>query len=133
MKKLLLVIIIVASSAFSANAETLLNEPTIIFATIDEGSRLISQDDDFLSRLSDFDRSSRMKTDKLVSIKDFKLFLSQSVTAWNKQEIELISKILKNFRRNTTQYKFKFPNKVFFIKTNGNEEGKPPTLEEILL
>jgi hypothetical protein len=50
----------------AANASPI-GGPSFAFATIEEGKKVLTEHDDFVSRLSPFDRAARMKTDKEIS------------------------------------------------------------------
>jgi hypothetical protein len=56
------------------------------FAEVNEGVRILTTRDDFIIRLSAFDRSARMKTDKSVSDEEFLAFLRANVSAWADEE-----------------------------------------------
>ena len=83
MKKLFLVIIICASWTQLSHAQIRLgNDTTVVFATVDEGKQVLTAQDDFIRRMSPFDRTARMKTDKDISEKDYLEFVGKNVLAW---------------------------------------------------
>jgi hypothetical protein len=62
----LVVVLLLAPTALQAQM-TLGEGVTISFASVAEGKRLLTSRDDFVERMSPFDRAARLKTDKDVS------------------------------------------------------------------
>jgi len=58
----------------------------IVFATVDEGKQILTSHDDFVERLSPFDRAARMKTDRDVSQAEYLKFVGLNVLAWTENE-----------------------------------------------
>lgn len=96
---------------------------TAHFASTAEAAEILGQKDDFIQRLSPFDRASRMKTDKSVSEEEFLAFLKTNVLAWNDAEQKKIEDAITALRPAFEQLKIPFSKKVLFIKTTGAEEG----------
>src|SRR5258705_5961252 len=69
----------------AANA-SLIGGPSFAFATIEEGKKVLTEHDDFVSRLSPFDRAARMKTDKEVSETAYLEFVGRNVLDWRPEE-----------------------------------------------
>jgi hypothetical protein len=95
----------------------------ISFATVEEGGKMLMVHDEFIERLSPFDRSSRLKTDREVSEKDYLDFVSQNVISWKEDEKEKISSAVKLIEPRLGRFSFAFPETIYFIKTTGKEEG----------
>ena len=56
--------------------------PKIHFATAEEGAHELAAVDDFVSRMSSFDRSARMQTSREVSQSEFLKFASAQALDW---------------------------------------------------
>lgn len=93
------------------------------FASTTEAAEILGQKDDFIERLSPFDRASRMKTDKPVSEEKFLAFLKTNALAWTAAEQKKIGDAITALRPAFERLKIPFPKKVLFIKTTGAEEG----------
>ena len=72
MKRFFILISILFVFIFSTYADVKLNEQTVvIFSTVENGKKILGQRDDFVVNMSPFDRAARMKTDKVVSEKEY--------------------------------------------------------------
>src|ERR1043166_6717467 len=60
------------------------------FASQSEGRQILVAKDDFIQRLSPFDRSARMKTDKAVSQDELLEFIERNVVDWTHEEIQTV-------------------------------------------
>lgn len=105
---------------------TLGKSTTVAFATVEEGKEILTSRDDFVQRMSPFDRAARMKTDKDVSEKDYLEFVGKNVLAWNDTEKQKITSAFQGIQTALEALSLPFPKKVFIIKTTGNEEGGAP-------
>jgi hypothetical protein len=97
---------------------------TAHFASVTEAAEILGQKDDFIQRLSPFDRASRMKTDKPVSEEEFLAFLKANVAAWSDVEQRKIEAAIAALRPAFERLTIAFPKKIVFIKTTGAEEGR---------
>jgi hypothetical protein len=124
MKKLFLLIVIFTSWTQLSYAQIKLgSDITVAFATIDEGKNILTTRDDFVCRLSPFDRAARMKTDADVSEEDYLEFVGKNVLAWNDIEKQQIISAFQTIQTKLETLSLPFPKKILFIKTTGNEEG----------
>lgn len=96
---------------------------TFAFATIEQGKKLLTEEDDFVSRLSPFDRAARMKTDQDVSEQDYLHFVERNVLDWNSDEKELVKSALSDLQPRLEALVLPFPETICFVKTTGGEEG----------
>jgi hypothetical protein len=102
-----------------------LNDRTsIVFATAAQAKTVLQQRDKYIQQMSPFDRAARMKTDKVVSEKEFLAFAVRNILPWNKKETAKIQTALAGVKRGLTKLSADFPATVFMIKTTGNEEGQ---------
>lgn len=124
MKKIVWLIGIVISWISLSYAQIKLNPNTIIaFATVEEGREILTAQDDFVLCMSPFDRASRVKTKDDVIEKDYLEFVSKNVLAWNDDEKKKIITAFQGVQAKLEELALPFPEKVFFIKTTGREEG----------
>ena len=96
----------------------------ITFATVSEGKDILTARDDFIERLSPFDRAARMKTDQDVSEKQFLEFLGQNVLAWTEPEKKKVAAAFEGIKPKLESMSLPFPKKIYIVKTSGNEEGR---------
>lgn len=95
----------------------------INFLEKDDASSILRQEDEFIKRLSPFDRASRLKTNKKVSKAEFLEYISKQVLDFNPFESSEIESIIENLQPLFDEYCLKFPKKINFVKTTGREEG----------
>lgn len=93
------------------------------FASGFEAAQILGQKDDFIERLSPFDRAARLKTDQPVSEERYLAFIKTAVRAWPDAEEVKIEQAIAAIRPSLEKISLRFPSKVDFIKTNGSEEG----------
>src|SRR5688500_5675018 len=78
-----------------ARAETKLGEETtVVFATLDQGRAVLTARDEFVRRLSPFDRQARLKTDREVTEADYLAFVGKHVLSWSDDEREKVESAL---------------------------------------
>ena len=98
-------------------------ETTVEFAAIGQAREILAKRDDFIERLSPFDRAARMKTDKNVSEKEFLEFVVRNILDWDKGETQKIGSALEGIQKQFAAFSLPLPRKVLMIKTTGDEEG----------
>lgn len=124
MKRLIVQIYLILALVITASADVQLNAHTVIsFASAEQGQEILGRKDDFINRLSPFDRAARLKTDQDVSEKDFLDFIRTNVLSWDKNERIKVEDSLKGIFPELKKFPLKFPEKIYLIKTTGNEEG----------
>jgi hypothetical protein len=100
------------------------DETTARFASVTEGAEILARKDDFIQRLSAFDRSARLKTDKPVSEEEFLKFLRANVLPWTSEDQERIETAIAHIRPALQALPLSLPKTVYFVKTTGAEEGR---------
>jgi hypothetical protein len=113
----------VCTLPWSAAADVALGNTTAHFATPSEGRQILTTKDEFIQRLSPFDRSARMKTDKTVSEDAFLQFVGRNVIDWTKEEMQTMEAALEAIPPLLRDLPLSLPQSVQFIKTTGEEEG----------
>jgi len=94
------------------------------FASSGKGREILTERDDFVRRLSRFDRSARMKTRKEVTEKDYLRFVGENVRDWSNNEKAQIESALSFVQPRVNQLSLPWPETVYLVKTTGNEEGR---------
>jgi hypothetical protein len=96
---------------------------TVHFASQSEGRQILVAKDDFIRRLSPFDRSARMKTNRSVSEDEFLEFIGRNVVDWTKEEIQTAQAAIDDIQPLLRDLALSLPPTVQIIKTTGAEEG----------
>jgi len=108
-----------------AAADPALRDGTVArFASVSEGAEILGRKDDFIQRLSVFDRSARIKTDKPISEQEFLKFVQANVVEWTEEEKRMIEAAITQIRPALEALPLSLPKLIYFIKTTGAEEGK---------
>ena len=94
------------------------------FASVGEGAEILGRHDEFIRRLSAFDRAARMKTDRSIPENDFLEFLKQNVLPWNEGEKAKLEAAIASIRPGLNALPLSLPKIVTFVKTTGAEEGR---------
>ena len=118
----MVLLVAVAWSAAPAKARQS-KPPAIAFATVDEGRKILTTRDDFVARLSPFDRAARVGTDKNVSEEEYFRFVSGNVLAWTPQDKAVVESAWSALEPKLDQMVLPLPQKIVLIKTTGREEG----------
>lgn len=127
MSKPMRICVVVLAMAGLGRAQIQLgDETTVVFATVDEGRKVLTARDEFIRRLSPFDRAARLKTDRDVSEEAFLEFVGNSVLAWTEPEKEKIESLFDEFRSRLAALALPFPPTIRLVKTSGDEEGQVP-------
>ena len=81
-----MLMVVLALTGFSKAQIKLKDNTVVVFASVDEGKKILTARDDFIQRLSPFDRAARMKTDKDISEEVFLKFVGENVLTWTDAE-----------------------------------------------
>ena len=87
------------------------------------GQADLSAPDDYVQRMGPFDRAARLKSAGPVSEEDFLRHAGQCVLAWNDAEKRAVASCFESIRPNLEVLRLPFPDKVYLVKTSGNDEG----------
>lgn len=93
------------------------------FASIDEGKRLLSIDDDYSSRLSPFDLAARTRGGELPTLAQWREQLIAEVTTWSDADIPRISTMVEKIAKRLEQLAIPLPEVVWLVQTTGREES----------
>ncbi len=122
-RTLLAILMILAASPPSLAQVALDGSTTLVFATVEEAAEILTTRDDFVRRMSPFDRAARMKTDRDVSEEDYLNFVGESVLPWSDAERQKIATAYQEIEAELKILSVPLPARLFFIKTTGAEEG----------
>lgn len=107
-----------------SRAEIPLNDRSnLVFASVEAGREVLTDRDDFVERMSPFDRAARMKVAGEVSEQRYLEFVGQHVLEWSEAERERIRETLRDVRKDLNGLAIPFPPTVLLVKTTGAEEG----------
>ena len=95
----------------------------ILFGSVEEGRRILCSRDEYIEKMSPFDRSVRMKTAREVSIEEFVAFVGTQVAAWQYDEKERVGNALLGIRAGLEGAPFPDMGIITMIKTTGEEEA----------
>jgi len=117
--------LITGAMTLSAGADEprLTDETVVRFATPEEGRAILAADDAFTASLSRFDLQCRMKTDKDVTLADWKAFVAQHVLAWEPSDIEIVSQSVTRLKGRLDDYRLPLPAVIELVRTTGDEES----------
>ena len=93
------------------------------FATVEEGKQVLTSRDDYVRRMSAFDRAARLKTSRVVPEREYLEFVGKAVMAWEDAEREKVYLALEGIEETLNNMALPFPRKIWLIKTTGEEEG----------
>lgn len=109
------------SSSFAG--QSVIGATSVIFASVKQGREILTKKDDFVQRMSPFDRSARLKTKEPVSESAYLGFVGSSILEWKEAETQKIKSVLETIRPKLEALDLPLPRQVFFVKTTGKEEG----------
>jgi len=96
----------------------------LLFASETEAKGMLSARDDFIVRMSPFDRAARMKTAREVSEAQFLEFAASAAEVWDRREREKVESAFRAVRAMVVNLALPLPKQVYVVKTSGVEEGK---------
>ena len=92
------------------------------FASRQTGSAVIAADDEYTSRMSQFDRMLRLKSASPVSQSQYLAHMASNTLDWNEGERARLNRLLSELAKALAGYDLPLPPSVLLIKTTGNEE-----------
>ena len=124
MKCLLIVLSLWLVFSYQSYADVRVDENTLmIFASLEEGKRLLTEQDEFIDQMSPFDRGVRMKTARDVSKTEFLEFVGRNVLQWEDHEKKALESALRQIIPGLGRLRVPDLGNVYLIKTTGAEEG----------
>ncbi len=95
----------------------------VSFAAPGRARSLLAARDEFIARLSPYDRAARMRTPREVSEGEFVAFVAGCARAWDTPEIEMVTRALESAAPKLAPFALPFPPEVVMVTTTGAEEG----------
>lgn len=112
----------------SSSAQTVELRPgTVVrFATVDEGGMALRAQDEFVERLSPFDRSARTKTEGSVTTASYLDFVAAQLREWADAERQRVTDLIASLKSRMEWVKAPLPAEILLIKASSEEEGGNP-------
>lgn len=103
----------------------LTEETSLEFASIEQGRKVLLERDEYVERLSPFDRQSRLAAAEPVAEAQYLEFVGQQVQAWSPEEIAHITMAAESLAKRIAGLKLRLPlpKSILLIKTSGREEA----------
>lgn len=115
---------LLVSFATLGNDTFKLNDNTqVVFASLSQGQKALAAKDEFVTRLSAFDRASRLQSNRKVDTEAYLAFVKTHVLEWPEADVAKVKGHLKTVKDALSQYNIGMPSEVLLIKTSGEEEG----------
>ncbi|MEX0678503.1 MAG: hypothetical protein WD063_15590 [Pirellulales bacterium] len=111
------------ASALAASDIPLAEGTVVRFADVRDGIEALTRRDDYIKRMSPFDRQVRLRTDRDVSEDELVAFVAGHVVPWTGADIEKLTPLVEELARKIAPWKLKLPPVVLLVKTTGREEG----------
>jgi hypothetical protein len=112
----------VAGILLCASSATVVASSHLSFATQDEGRAALSKRDEFVERLSPFDRAARLKTGRDVSEQEYLANVRASVMAWSDDEKKRVAIAASQVEKDFAEQGIALP-EAHLVRTDGREEG----------
>jgi hypothetical protein len=105
-------------------ADLPLCEGTVVrFADARQGALALVRRDDYIAKMSPFDRQVRLKTDRDVSEAEVLAFISGHVLPWQEDDVRKLTPLIAALEGKLRPWKLKLPPVVLLVKTSGREES----------
>lgn len=112
-------------AAIAARADIKLGAGTTVhFASVEQAAAVLGSSDDFVQRLSPFDRAARLKTSRAVSEAEFLQFVTSKVLPWSDAERAKITAAFAGVQAKLAARTLPLPKDILLIRTTGDEEGQ---------
>lgn len=116
-------LVCLASAASLAADFQIGGSTTVHLASATEAKQALVTKDDFVRRLSPFDRSARLKVERPVTEEEFLTFVGKSASDWTKEETQVVQSTLDGIQKRLRDLPISLPATIQLIKTTGAEEG----------
>lgn len=99
------------------------SETTAVFATVEEGRRVLGAHDAFIAALSPYDRAARIGTPDVVTEAAFREFVAAQALPWEDAEKQRMTEAFVAILPRLRQFRLSLPPRVLLVKTTGREES----------
>ena len=96
------------------------------FLAPEQASSVLGARDQFVERMSPFDRAARLKTDRNVTEIEYLAFTVAAALDWNEAEKKTVTTAFERLEPQLRALALPLPDRVALIKTTGREEGNTP-------
>ena len=103
------------------------------FAQGAKAQEIIGQVDSYVKLQQRLERAQRLNSQESVTQDDYLRRAQESILDFTEKEITLLNQASKELEITFRDYKLKFPEKIYYLKTNGNEEGAPYTRKNFIV
>ena len=93
----------------------------LVFLPAEKSARILGSEDEFIARMSPFDRSARLKTDRDVSQAEYLRFAASDARDWDDSEEATIRASFREIQPAIARLGLPWPSQVFVVKSSGNE------------
>lgn len=105
---------------FSASASVAISDNCQIeFVSKKRGGELLAEKDDYIQRLSEFDRTAKLQRKRPASPKKFMAFARKQSLGWTQPERDKLTNIISSLRSAMTPYAQHLPPEIQMVKTTG--------------
>ena len=98
-------------------------ETKIVFASVEEGGKILATNDEFTRSLSKFDLQARMQKTENASLDEWKKFVKAEVLPWSDEDIAHVKPAVTMLADKLKKFKLPLPEKILLVHTSGKEEG----------
>jgi hypothetical protein len=95
----------------------------LVFASRKTGIAIMTIRDDYVSRMSRFDRMLRLKSTQPVTERAYLDFVAANVLEWTDADKTRLKPLVQKLQAAMQQFRLPLPSSVLLIKTTGNEEA----------
>lgn len=110
-----------AIAALAAAADLAAQE--LVFSSAKDASGVLGARDEFVQRMSPFDRAARLKTDRAVTELEYLAFAAAAGRDWNDAEKKAVTAAFHAIEPQLRTLALPLPRRVLLVKTSGKEEG----------
>jgi hypothetical protein len=93
------------------------------FADVREGIQALTVRDDYIRRMSPFDRQVRPRSSGDVSENELLAFVAGNVVPWTDADVRKLTPLVEELAKKIAPWKLHLPPVVLLVKTTGREEG----------
>ncbi len=119
----ILFLLILTMSFSTLRAVELIEGTELVFADSATAAALVIKDDDYMQRVSAYDRSASMRTDREVSVAEYKQHLARNVRNWPDSLKTMFEQFARNHHAQLQALQLNLPGKIILIRTTGDEVG----------
>ena len=110
-------------TAVAGEDQPLAGQTKVHFASAEEGTAVLTAEDDFTKALSRFDLQCRLQTGGPVTIADWRKFVAGQVLPWEEKQVAKVGESIGRLRERLEKFNLPLPEKIQLVHTTGKEEG----------